>query len=296
MEKACIDVVDKPWGVADLRPWNETRVDDRPVGELWFRRSDKTLPESALLLKLLFASEPLSIQVHPDDTFAHSIGLPHGKTEAWYILAAGADAEVAIGLHRPLTGPQLRTAIEDGSISELVAWQPVRKDDAVAVPAGTIHAIGSGLVIAEIQQRSDVTFRLFDFGWHRQLHVNEAVASAHAGPAIRQPPPRRLSPNRTLLVANAHFVLERIDLSHGSHWALEAAAETWMLVIEGDARLGSIKASVGEALYLEAETARIEVGDNGLKALLAYVGSKPPANLLHNLEQAGATVTESIYS
>ena len=143
----------------------------------------RTPPDPALLLKLLFANEALSIQVHPDDAFARSIGLAHGKTEAWYILSATSNAKVAVGLKWRPTTQQLRTSIEDGSIADMVCWHPVRSGDIVFVPAGTIHAIGPGLVIAEIQQRSDATFRLFDFGRQRELHVDNAVTVAHAGPA-----------------------------------------------------------------------------------------------------------------
>ncbi len=192
IEHACMRVVRKPWGSTDLRPWSEIRHDGVAIGELWFQRADMNAPDPALLLKLLFTKEPLSIQVHPDDAFAQSIGLAHGKTEAWYILSATPGAKVAVGLKRRLAAPQLRTSIEDGSIADLVHWRRVLKDDVIFVPAGTIHAIGAGLVIAEIQQRSDATFRLFDYGRQRELHVDNAVAVANAGPAECQSVPRRL--------------------------------------------------------------------------------------------------------
>ena len=181
IEHACMRVVRKPWGSTDLRPWSEIRHDGVAIGELWFQRPDMNAPDPALLLKLLFTKEPLSIQVHPDDAFAQSIGLGHGKTEAWYILSATPGAKIAVGLKRQLTTPQLRASIEDGSISDLVHWHRVLKDDVIFVPAGTIHAIGPGLVVAEIQQRSGATFRLFDHGRQRELHVDNAVAAANAG-------------------------------------------------------------------------------------------------------------------
>ena len=167
-------------------------TDGVAVGELWFQRPDANAPNPALLLKLLFTKEPLSIQVHPDDAFARSIGLANGKTEAWYILSATPEAQVAVGLKRQLTPPQLRASIEDGSIADLIQWRPVRKDDVIFVPAGTIHAIGAGIVLAEIQQSSDTTFRLFDHGRQREIHVDNAVAAANAGPPNASPP-RRLS-------------------------------------------------------------------------------------------------------
>ena len=185
--------------------------------------------DPALLLKLLFANKALSIQVHPDDAFARSIGLAHGKTEAWYILSATSNAKVAVGLKWRPTTQQLRTSIEDGSIADMVCWHSVRSGDVVFVPAGTIHAIGPGLVIAEVQQRSDATFRLFDFGRQRELHVDYAVTVAYVGPAVTQTASRRLTDARTLLIACPYFVLERIDLVPDSIWQLNASSETWLL-------------------------------------------------------------------
>lgn len=150
----------KPWGVADARPWSEAAPPGRSIGEISFERAGSAAPAPKLLLKVLLTSQPLSIQVHPNDAFAHSIGLPHGKTEAWYVLSARPGAAVALGLKHVVTARQLRQAIDDGSIADLVAWRTVSAGDAIFVPAGTIHAIGPGLVIAEIQQRSDATFRL----------------------------------------------------------------------------------------------------------------------------------------
>src|SRR6478609_7879319 len=121
-EHAAVRVVHKPWGVADLQPWSSIDGSGAAVGELWFERADKDAPTPALLVKLLFTSEPLSIQVHPDDEFARSAGFPNGKTEAWYILEALPGARVALGLKQHLKPEQLRSAIRDGSIAGLVEW------------------------------------------------------------------------------------------------------------------------------------------------------------------------------
>lgn len=288
IEHARMRAVRKPWGSLDLRPWSNMRNDGAAIGELWFQRPDINAPDPALLFKLLFATEPLSIQVHPADAFAQSIGLEHGKTEAWYILSAMPGAKIALGLKRRLTPQQLRTSIEDDSISDLVHWRRALKDDVVFVPAGTIHAIGPGLVIAEIQQRSDATFRLFDYGRQRELHVDKAVAAANAGPPERQSVPRRLTDARTLLVASPQFALERIDLPPKSNWELDAEHETWVLIIEGCARIGLIDTSIGEAVFLDAEGASIEVGPEGMKCLLAYLGPEPSPSLLRNLDGRSA--------
>lgn len=281
LEHASILAVRKPWGSTDLAPWSGIVDDDAAIGELWFQREGAEAPDTTLLLKLLFTTEALSIQVHPDDAFARSIGLPNGKTEAWYILSAEPGAEVAIGLKQQLTAPELRRAIADGSIAELVQWHPVQKDDVVFVPAGTIHAIGPGLVIAEIQQSSDVTFRLFDYGRQRELHIDNAVAVADARPARRQEAAKRLTNVRALLVVSPYFVLERIELPPRSSWELRAEHETWLLIIEGDARVGLMNAFVGEAIYMDAEHAPIRAGRQGLKALVAYLAAEPSHSLLH---------------
>jgi mannose-6-phosphate isomerase len=142
-ELAAVRVVHKPWGVRDLQPWSSLDGSGEAIGELWFEREGTHAPAPALLLKLLFTSEPLSIQVHPDDTFARAMGLPNGKSEAWYILSAEPDAKVGVGLKHQVTLQELRASIQNGSITELVDWRPVAKGDVIYIPAGTIHAIGA---------------------------------------------------------------------------------------------------------------------------------------------------------
>ncbi len=280
IEHASVQVARKPWGGVDLHPWSSIDVAGDPVGELWFQREDKNAPTPALLVKLLFTSEPLSVQVHPDDEFARSIGLPNGKTEAWYILAAAQGARVALGLKRHLTPQALRAAIKDGSIAGLTQWRAVAKGDIIFVPAGTIHAIGAGIVLAEIQQRSDTTFRLFDYGRQRELHEESAVAVSDAGPVHTQSSPRRLTMARTVLIASPHFVIERIDLPANSNWALDADRETWVLVIEGRARIGLTDMSIGDAVFIEKDQTGVDVGPDGMSGLIAYPGPDPAIALL----------------
>lgn len=282
IEHASVQFARKPWGVADIRPWSRIDVSGDPVGELWFERVDKDAPGSALLLKLLFTGQPLSIQVHPDDEFAHAIDLPNGKTEAWYILSAAPGARVALGLTRRVTSQALRAAIRDGSIAGLMQWRPVAKGDFIFVPGGTIHAIGADIVLAEIQQRSDTTFRLFDFGRHRELHEDDAVSASDAGPAQAQSAPRRLTDARRVLVASPQFVLERVDFQANSQWALDTDRETWILVIEGKGRIGRTNATMGDAIFIEADSARIEVGPDGMSGLVAYPGPDPMVSLLQD--------------
>jgi len=276
IEHAIAHSLPKPWGVVDPRPWSSAGRDDNTIGEIWYERSGLAAVAPSLLLKLLFTSQPLSIQVHPDDAYAQSIGLANGKTEAWYILSASAEAKVALGLKRRLTSQEMRHAADDGSIADLVVWQAVAAGDTVFVPAGTIHAIGAGLVIAEIQQRSDATFRLFDHGRGRELHIENAIAVADAGPAAIHTTSSRLSGARTLLTTNVHFTFEKIDLAPNAAWCLEAKRETWLLVVSGSARTESFDVSMGDAVFAQSDRVNLGAGAGGLSGLLAYTGGLVP--------------------
>jgi len=276
IEHAHAHSLPKPWGVVDLRPWSNAGNDANTIGEIWYERSDSTAAPPSLLLKLLFTNQPLSIQVHPNDAYAQTIGLPNGKTEAWYVLSATPEAKIALGLKRRASPEQLRHAIDDGSISDLVVWQPAHPGDTVFVAAGTIHAIGAGLVIAEIQQRSDATFRLFDHGRGRELHIENALAVANAGPADFRVTPTRLTDTRTLLTSNSHFMFERIELAPNSTWCLEANHETWLLVVGGSARAGSFDVTTGDAVFAQSDHVNIRAGGDGLVGLVAYTGRLVP--------------------
>jgi mannose-6-phosphate isomerase len=275
----------KPWGVEDLRPWSNVRYDGNAIGEIWYERPDDGAVDPSLLLKLLFTSQPLSIQVHPDDAFAHSMGLPNGKTEAWYVLSAVPEAKVALGLSRPLTPQLLRAAVDDGSISDLIVWHAVSANDVIFVPAGTIHAIGAGLVIAELQQRSDATFRLFDYDRKRELHIENAIVVANTGPADFQVQPNQFTAERRLFVSGPHFVFERIDLAPNSYWCLEAERETWLLVLSGSAIAGSFDVATGDALFAQSDRVAIHAGATGMVGLAGYTGSSPLPHLLQRLTQ-----------
>ncbi|WP_144299855.1 class I mannose-6-phosphate isomerase [Elioraea rosea] len=275
IELADAHAVRKPWGRADVSPWRADTPTGTKVGEIWFERPDPTSPRPALLLKLLFTNEPLSIQVHPNDAVARSMGFEHGKAEAWYIVSAHPHAGVGLGLTRRLGASKLRAAISDRSIAGLVHWKRVRAGDTVYVPGGMIHTIGAGLVLAEIQQRSDTTFRLFDHARDRDLHVENAVAAADTSLRDSTPAAQPLGNGRTVLVATSHFVLERIVIDPDCATVLDAPGETWILVLEGEAELGPVRAARGDAIYVEAERANLAAGNKGLTALIAYGGPEP---------------------
>jgi mannose-6-phosphate isomerase len=294
IEHASVQAMRKPWGVSDLQPWSSVDGTGDAVGELWFERADSNAPTPALLLKLLFTSAPLSIQVHPDDTFARAMGMPNGKSEAWYIISAEPGAQVGVGLNRRVTPQELRAAITNGSIVDLVQWRPVAKGDLIFIPAGTIHALGAGIVLAEIQQRSDTTFRLFDYGRERELHIDNGVAVADVFPPRPPRHPVSLTLERTVLVASQHFVLERIELPEGANWALLADSETWVLALDGHAAIGSAALSVGQAIFVGGGRASIEVGAGGLTALVAYPASGPIGSLLQRVTGRSTTPVQPV--
>jgi mannose-6-phosphate isomerase len=198
--------VERIWGRRDLAgPFAPPQGGSaEPIGEIWFEGA----ADAELLVKYLFTSERLSIQVHPDDEAARARGLPRGKDEAWYVLSAEPDAVIGLGLTRRVARDELRAAALDGSIAQLLDWRPVRAGDVFYSPAGTIHAIGAGLSLIEIQQNLDLTYRLYDYGRPRPLHLNEGVEAADPAPWVRPFDPVRAAA-RTILAAGGAFVLER---------------------------------------------------------------------------------------
>ena len=282
-------LIAKPWGARDLGPWDTGADDGSRVGEIWYERSDADAAAGSLLLKLLFTTEQLSIQVHPDDLQAKAMGLASGKTEAWYILHAAPGAQVALGLKRSLSAQQLRQAAVDGSLAKLIVWHSVWPGDTVLVPAGTIHSLSAGLVIAEVQQRSDTTFRLLDPGRQRDLHIDRAIKVARADLSPEQPRPRRLDDERTLLVTDPHFMLERLNLPGGSERWLQAEQEAWLLVVGGSGRAGAFEVGPGSALFVSTDRAALKAGAEGMVCIVAYTGGGRPAHqLLRDAAQSGS--------
>lgn len=171
--------VAKPWGRSVLPP-PFSNPGGEPIGEIWFE--PETGPLLPLLTKYLFTSEKLSIQVHPDDSEAQARGLSGGKEECWLVLDAEPGATLGIGTLHPLGSDALREAALSGEIESLIDWKPVRRGDLYYIPAGTVHAIGEGVSLIEVQQNADVTYRLYDYGRPRELHLDDGVAVSRAAP------------------------------------------------------------------------------------------------------------------
>jgi len=232
--------VEKPWGRTKLPPMFDAQTGQR-IGEVWFT-SDSDLP---LLAKYIFTRERLSIQVHPNDQQARARGLPQGKSECWYILDAEPGSTLGLGLKRQLGEDALRQAALDGSIEQLMEWRPVRRGDFVFVSSGTVHAIGAGISLLEFQQNSDVTYRLYDYGRPRELHLDDGVAVSKAEPFQHNLVQHLSGAERMTLVDVPHFtlVLTNEDTLQGRL--------RWVLPLEGEVRSGVDVAGAGDCLLLQ---------------------------------------------
>ncbi len=293
---------ERPWGVRDLRPIY-TRIVKEPIGESWLTWEDnrvangplagRTLGELSkqygrdlvgqtacfddrfpLLVKFLFPGDKLSVQVHPDDEQARKIGQPCGKTECWYALRAQPGAQVALGLKSGVTLEQFKQAIQDARAEELLNWVDVHQGDMLYVAAGTVHTIGGGMVLVETQQTSDTTYRLYDYGRGRELHIAEGLAATklqtNAGKVVRDGPsngaPRGAPPCLVgpddyyeVLVRSPYFEVEKIHLTPG---ALQICATTEdsphiLVAVDGSGIVESqgmepISFATGEAVVIPA--------------------------------------------
>lgn len=267
--------VERIWGRRDLAgPFAPPAgTASAPIGEIWFEGADSDEPGAELLVKYLFTSERLSIQVHPGDAAARARGHARGKDEAWYVLSAEPGAVIGLGLTHEVSRDALRAAALDGSIEHLLDWRPAKAGDVYYSPAGTVHAIGGGLSLIEIQQNLDLTYRLYDYGRRRELHLDEGVAVADPVPWAPPFEPVRDGP-RTILAAGRAFVLER--------WTLAAAAAATMpagTVLVPLAPGGAIDGAAIEAGAAWAAAGRVTlVGPADL--LVAYPGAAALPSIL----------------
>lgn len=242
-------VVEKPWGRWDV-PARFGGSSDRRIGEIWF--TDASAPPLPLLVKYLFTSEKLSIQVHPNDQQAKHVGLSGGKSECWYVLNAESYARLGIGLRDHAVIGDLRKAALDGSIEELIDWKPVRPGSFFYIPAGTIHAIGGGITLVEVQQNNDVTYRLFDYGRPRELHLDDGLAVSLPTPYhIREKLVSAKLSERLVERTQSPFVLDTVALAKGESFKV-STAPAWFIPLEGTGKVDGTDWSAGECWYLDA--------------------------------------------
>jgi len=264
--------VGRVWGWNDLRPWYGRVAEQEPIGEVWLTGDDclvATGPQagkplgalfdsypdamlgpnahesgSPLLIKVIFAREKLSVQVHPDDRLAQKYGQPRGKTECWYALAADSDAQVAVGLKPGVTLDTVKSGIENGTLEDSLNMLPVHSGDLIFVDAGTVHAIWPGSVLLETQQNCDLTYRMYDYGRGRELHIEKSLEATRLNTSAGNISPRIL-PDRTILVESRYFSVEKIpvQVSRSSSTLSAAALSTpslsYLFAASGSARITS---------------------------------------------------------
>lgn len=257
--------VAKPWGRRRLPAGFERFADGgEPIGEIWFDPPEGDVPE--LLIKYLFTSEKLSVQVHPDDEGARARGYPRGKDEAWLILDAEPDSTIALGPLQALTPGELDAAAREGGIADLLHWQPVKAGDFIYSPAGTIHAIGSGVTLVEIQQNVDLTYRLYDYGRPRELHLAEGVEVSTLTPFAPPPRPR----DGRLLAQGPKFVVEQLEA--GEHRVDTRGKLAFFAPVSGAGSIAGQEFHAGECWAVTGAT-NIALG-TGATALLTYPGDQ----------------------
>lgn len=220
------------WGGESWKCWDENRVrngalEGKSVADLRAMLGTRLLGSIdaarifPILTKIITANDWLSVQVHPDDAYARRVEhQPNGKTESWYIFSAQPSAQLVLGWTRQTSRAEYERRVADGTLGDVLRRVPVKAGDAFYLPSGTLHAVGAGIVLFETQQASDLTYRIFD--WNRldanakprDLHVRKAADvldyEPGTGGALETIDYRFETLNRTLLIADANFVVERI--------------------------------------------------------------------------------------
>jgi mannose-6-phosphate isomerase len=262
---------ERVWGVETLPKWYAQPEAGKPVGEAWLTAETcvvdagefegvslaemtRRFPEAfaggdsaefPLLVKTLFPREKLSVQVHPNDAQAGALGLGRGKTECWYVLSAEPGAELALGFREEISAEEIRAAIANGTLEEKLNYLPVKTGDMVFVDAGTVHSIGPGMVILETQEYSDITYRLYDFGRPRELHVDAGLAVTRTSSSAGLVAPVAMD-GFTRLVASDYFVVDRFA-TRNAGVALSASGKMQMLF------------ALGEGVSVEGETGAVSL-------------------------------------
>ena len=291
----------RPWGVTDLSPWFPNPTPDVKVGEAWFTADGNLTSagpafgeltrqhaveilgpeqgsECPLLVKFLFTSERLSVQVHPDDGYAaeHHSG-SRGKTEAWHVIAAEPNATIGLGLSAPISREQGEAAAVSGEIERLVDWRPASAGDTFLVPAGTVHAIGPGLTLIEVQEQSDITYRLFDYGRGRELHLEHGFSVADLGPYTLGNDTRLAAEDgRTILTHCRYFTMELRDLCGQVRFAPLAPHFHLVAVIKGRGTIAGEPLVPGAVWCVPAKADPFEVESaDGCELLITYPSVTP---------------------
>jgi mannose-6-phosphate isomerase len=310
----------RPWGTHDLSPIYPNHKFAEKIGEAWLSGDDckaangplagRTLAQLSqqyhrdlvgetardasrfpLLVKFLFPHEKLSVQVHPDDQQAVRVGQPWGKTECWYVAHARPGSQVALGLKPGVTATQLEEAIHQKRAEDLLNWINVYAGDMIYVAGGTVHTLGPGSVIVETQQQSDTTYRLYDYGRPRELHLKVGMAAVkekvESGKVVR-PAPSQIAGSRNrreLLIAAPYFVVDMFEarepLQLVTHDDSGKSSAQILVAVEGCAAIETrgvepVTLAKGDAVVVPACVGNFSVRPQWtVEFLRAYVPGKP---------------------
>lgn len=243
---------EKVWGSTNLSPWYPAPAEK--IGEVWF---EADLP---LLIKFIFTSDRLSVQVHPDDDFAAAHENSRGKTEMWHVLRADPGAQLALGLREAITPERLKETALSGDILQLLNWVEVHPGDTFFTPAGTIHAIGAGLAMCEIQQHSDVTYRIYDYGRPRPMHLDKAMQVCDT--SALDPTPVALP------VESKYFRTEALHLDNPAEYQPMAGHFELLIFCEGAGTIAGERYRLGETWLIPSGSEPFEIDPTSHTKLL----------------------------
>ncbi len=284
------------WGRLSLAPYFNSSPDKERIGEVWFTFKDnptslgRPLGEvltadpgmlgsavnenfpgvCPLLVKLIFTTERLSVQVHPDDEYAREHHNCLGKTEAWYVMEAQPDAEVALGFTAPITSKRFEESVHSGEIETLLEWRKVKPGDVVFTPAGTVHAIGAGLTVCEIQENSDITYRLYDYGRPRELHLEHGIKVSRLEPHDCESEPVSVTPWRDSLLHCDYFRIER--LRPEAPIKISPSPDFYLILIclKGEGQFAGNAFAPGRAWFVPAGSESFSIDGAGSEWILTY--------------------------
>lgn len=250
---------EKVWGTTELEPWFPDSKNR--IGEVWF-------PAGEILVKFLFTSARLSVQVHPDDAFARRVERQSGKTELWYLLRTETGARIAMGFRRSISPERIREAALSGEIETLIDWVPVSKGETYLSPSGTVHAIGAGIVLCEIQQNSDITYRLYDYGRPRELHLDKAMQVVHGEPHSGRLTPVPQDDGSQRLAGCQHFVTDLLEIEREFTSQPQRGKDHALVVLEGTGKISGQAFQPGQVWRLPDSMGPCRVEPNGKARLL----------------------------
>jgi mannose-6-phosphate isomerase len=291
---------ERVWGRQSLAPFFVVASFNEPIGEVWFSfqdnetslglklgallseqpgilgtAADPNYPgQCPLLLKFLFTTSRLSVQVHPDDEYARQHHSTLGKTEAWYVLGSQLPGEVAAGFREEITPERLRNSALSGEIEQLLDWRKVEAGDVIFVPAGTVHAIGAGLTICEIQENSDITYRLYDYGRPRELHLDAGVQVSKLGSHQHATKPTPITSWRDQLLECAYFRIERVRVTDRLRVAGQNPYYILWICIEGDGLIDGRPFTAGQVWMVPANSVGFTVEGTNSRWIVTYTADE----------------------